>query len=101
MRESYALKSQSHDPYTPTYMEALSGENADENFKAMDDEIQSIMRRDTWEIVLRKSISDKNMLPGTWSFNCKRETDWKIRKFKAQYFVIGDVQKRFLLPLGE
>ena len=25
MRESYALKSQSHDPDTPTYMESLSG----------------------------------------------------------------------------
>ena len=27
MRESYALNTQSHDPGTPTYMEALSGEN--------------------------------------------------------------------------
>ena len=39
MRESYALKTQSHDPDTPTYMEALSGENLEEYFKAMDDEI--------------------------------------------------------------
>ena len=53
------------------------------------------MIRDTWEIVLRrKSISDQNMHPGTWSFNFKRETDWKIRKFKARYFVRGDAQKR-------
>ena len=37
MRESYALKTQSHDPDTPTYMEALSGENLEEYFKAMDD----------------------------------------------------------------
>ena len=29
MRESYALKTQSHDPDTPTYTEALSGENAE------------------------------------------------------------------------
>ena len=28
MRESYALKNQSHDTDTPTYMEALSGENS-------------------------------------------------------------------------
>ena len=27
LRESYALKTQSHDPDTPTYMEGLSGEN--------------------------------------------------------------------------
>ena len=27
MRETYAIKTQIHDPDTPTYMEALSGEN--------------------------------------------------------------------------
>ena len=66
MRESYYLKTQSHDPDTPTYMEALSGENLEEYFKAMDDEIQSLMRRDTWEIISRNSVADHNMLPGTW-----------------------------------
>ena len=65
MRENYALKTQSHDPDTPTYMEALSGENSEEYFKAMDDEIQSLTIRDTWEIVLRKSVADHNVLPGT------------------------------------
>ena len=47
MRESYVIKSQSHDPDTPTYMEALSRKILEEYFKAMDDEIKSIMRRDT------------------------------------------------------
>ena len=54
MIEYYALKNQSHDPDTPTYMEALSGESSEEYFKAMDDEIQSLMIRYTWEIVSRK-----------------------------------------------
>ena len=39
IREYYALKTQSHDPDTPTYIEELSGENSEEYFKAMDDEI--------------------------------------------------------------
>ena len=47
MRESYVLKSQSHYPNTPTYIEALPGENAEEYFKAMDDEIQSLVRKET------------------------------------------------------
>ena len=94
MRESYVLKSQSqnpdalqpgyainvsyerilcyqdprHDPDTPTYMEALSGDKSEEYFKAMDYEIQILMRRDTWEIVSRESVADKNVLPGTWYF---------------------------------
>ena len=46
-RNSYAIKTQSHDPDTPTYMEALSGENSEEYFKSMDDEILSLMRRYT------------------------------------------------------
>ena len=40
-----------------------SYENMDKYFKAMDDEIQSLMRRDTWEIVSKKSVADHNMLP--------------------------------------
>ena len=85
MRESYALKTQSHDTDTPTYMEELSGENPEEYFKAMYDEIQSLMRKETWEIVSRKSVADNNMLPGTWYFKCKRKPDWTIRKFNARY----------------
>ena len=94
MKESYVLKSQIQDPDTSTYMEALSGENSEEYFKAMDDEIQSLTRRETWEIVSRESVADHNVLPGTWYFKCKRKTDWKIREFKALYCVIRDVQKR-------
>ena len=59
----------------------------------MDDEIQFFMRRDTWEIVSRKSVADHNMLPGTWSLKCNRKYDWKISKFKERYCVRGDIQK--------
>ena len=76
-------------------MEALSGENLDEYFKEMNDEIQGLMRRDKWKIVSSKSVADQNVLPGTWFFECKRKPDRKFRKFKAQYCVRGDVQKRF------
>ena len=94
MRESYALKTQRHYPDTPTYMEASSGENLEEYFKSMDDEIQSLTRRDRWEIFLRNSVADHNVLPGTWSFKCKRKPDWTIRKSKALYCLRGDIQKR-------
>ena len=56
-------------------MEALSGENSEEYFKVMDDNIQSLMRRDIWEIVSRKSVADHNVFPGTWSLKCKRKSD--------------------------
>ena len=60
----------------------------------MDDEIQSIMRREIWDIVSRKSVADHNVIPGTCYFKCNRKTYWKIIKFKAPYCVRGDVQKR-------
>ena len=63
MIEYYVLKSQSHDTDTLTYTEALSGENAEEYFKAMYDEIQSITRRDTWEIVSSKSVAYHYVIP--------------------------------------
>ena len=47
MRNYYGIKSQNHDPDTPTYMKVLSGEHADEYHKTMDYEIQSLMRRYT------------------------------------------------------
>ena len=50
MKESYVLKTQIHNPDNPTYMEALSVENAEEYYKAMYDEIHSLIRRYTWEI---------------------------------------------------
>ena len=68
-------------------------ENTDEYFKAMDDEIQILMGRDTWKIVSRKSVADQNVILGTWYFKCKRKPDWKIRKSKARYCVRGDIQK--------
>ena len=52
------------------------------------------MRRDTWEIVLRKSIDDHNVLPVTWSFKYNRKPDWTIRKFKALDCVMWYFQKR-------
>ena len=69
-----------------------SNENTDEYFRAMDDEIQSLMIRYTWEIVSRKSVADHNMIPGTWSLKFKKKSDYTIRKFKARYYVRGDIQ---------
>ena len=93
-REYYVLKTQSHDPDTQTYMEALSGKNLEEYFKAMGNEIQSLVKRDIWEIISRNPVADHNVISGTWSFKCKRKLDRKIGKFKARYFVRGDIQKR-------
>ena len=66
----------------------------DEYCKVVDDEIWSLMRRSTFEVVPMKSVADKNLLPGTCYFKYKGKTDWTIRKFKAYYCMRGYIQKR-------
>ena len=43
---------------------------------------------------LRNSIADHYLTPRTRYFKCKSKSDWTIRKFKSQYFIIRDIQKR-------
>ena len=80
MREYYVLKYQRYDPDTPMYMEALSSGHGYEYYKVMDDEIQSLVKRNTWDIVSIKSVADYNVLPRTSSFKCMEKYDWTIRK---------------------
>ena len=75
MRESYVLKYQSHDTDTPTYMETLSGENAEEYSKVVDGEIQILMRRYAWDIVSGNSVADQIIITVTLSFKFKRTPD--------------------------
>ena len=63
--EYFVIKYQTHDPDTPSYMEALPVEHTDEYYDAIDDEIRSITRMDTRKVVSMKSVADKNVLPGT------------------------------------
>ena len=60
----------------------------------MDEEIKSLMRMETCEIVSRNSVADQNVLPGTWPFKCKRKPDCTSMKFKTQYCVRLYIKKR-------
>ena len=60
----------------------------------MDDKIQSLMIRNTWDIVPRKSAYDKIVLPGTCPFKGKRKPDWTVINFMEHYFVRWYSQKR-------
>ena len=96
MRESFSLRYLNHNTDTPTYMEALTGEHADEYYKAIDDEIHSLMITYKWEVIPRNSVSCHNVLPGTCSSKCKRKPDCNIKTSKARYCVIGCILKRLL-----
>ena len=51
LNESYSYLAQGQDPDVPVYWDALTGDEAEEWFKAMDTEIQSLVECGTWDVV--------------------------------------------------
>ena len=98
---SYAAKPK-HDPDTPSYVEAMSGEQSEDYWRAMQEEISALVKRNTWEILPRSQCPiGTNVVPGTWAFRCKRRPDGSFRKFKARWCVRGDLEKKINGKRGE
>ena len=58
----------------------------------MDDEVKSLIKKETWEAVPSNFVADHQVLSVTWYFKYKSKTDGNIIKFKALFCVIRDVQ---------
>ena len=82
------------DPDLPNYKEAMSGDYAQEFKHAMNQELESLVKRDTWSLVPR---GDHKTIPGTWAFRIKRKPDGSLNKFKARFCVRGDLQQKYNL----
>ena len=67
----------------------------------MDIQIESLILRCTWKVVLRRSTKYKGAVTSTWDFKCKWKPYGTIRKYKVRFFVGGNVKKRVLIePLS-
>ena len=51
-----------YDPDTPSYMEAMSGDNAEDYWVTMKREIDSLVRCQTWNIVPRSSCAPNALI---------------------------------------
>ena len=73
------------DPDTPTYREAVFGENGEEYWKGMKSEIEVLTKRQTWEVLPRTSVPKGEVIvPGTWIFRCKRRpAGWFVSKVQV------------------
>jgi transposase InsO family protein len=67
-----------------TYDEAIKDEGWSE---AMNKEIESIIKNQTWEVVDRPA--DKVPITGMWIYKIKREADGKVKKLKARIVARG------------
>jgi hypothetical protein len=88
----YAATKKRKDPDTPDYALAMSGEDKEAYLLAMQNEIEELKKKDTWQVVPRINATGKNILPSTWAFKKKRYPDGRARKHKARFCCRGDRQ---------
>lgn len=83
------------DPLEPkSYEEAMNGPFAAEFEEAMEDELDSHDKNNTWMLCTKRSLpSVKSILKGRWVFKAKRNADGKVIKFKARWVVKGFLQQ--------
>ena len=74
----------------PSYHQAMNGPDREGYHNAMDIEIETLVGKDSWEVVDR--TDEMNVLNSKWAFKCKRYPDGSIRKLKARFCVRGDQQ---------
>jgi hypothetical protein len=86
------------DPDTPTYQEAMNGQDREEFEAAMstkikDLEIKELEDHKTWIAIPKSKVpKDARVLPSTWVFQIKQFPDGLKRKYKARLCVRGDRQ---------
>lgn len=90
---AYAAKVKKHDPDNPTYMEAMSGNDAQYYIEAMQQEVLALLQQRTWIRIDRRTVPvGQKILKGTWAFKLKRLPDGTPLKYKARYCCRGDMQ---------
>ena len=103
-RHPSAFKSSTkkNDPDSPNIVQALSGQYRDKFLEAMKLEIDELEGHNTWEVMWRSDIKEKqqadgtfkkpDILPSTWAYKVKRFTSGLLRKIKARFCARGDRQ---------
>jgi len=85
----------SSEPYEPrTYRGAVSGGDAKQWEKSMEDEVNSLTENHTWDLVDRPK--DRAVLTGKWVYKHKRGSNGEILRYKSRWVVRGFEQREGL-----
>ena len=79
------------DPDSPTFHQAMSGDEADKYIEAMKEEVTNLKRMNTWVLVDRQA--HMKVLKGTWAFKLKRTPDGVAYRYRSRFCVRGDQQE--------
>ena len=74
----YAALARKLDPDNPRYHQAMASADSNTFKEAMVVEIKALTSKKTWTLVPRLSLSDTNVLPGTWAFKRKLFPDGRL-----------------------
>jgi hypothetical protein len=85
----YAAKRKA-DPDMPTFHDAMKGDDAEHYLEAMIIEVASLLAQKTWKSTPR-SLASK-VIKSTLVFKLKRLPDGTPSKYKARFYVRGDLQ---------
>lgn len=88
---SLALASIIYKNDPQTFEEAMKSDNSKEWFKAMQEELNSLNKNDTYDIV--SLPNDKKPISCRWIFRIKKNIDGSIDRFKARLVARGYSQK--------
>ena len=88
-----ALKAKAKsDPDTYNWDEAMRSPYVNEFLESALEEIESLVKHNTWEEVPKCTATGK-IIPSQWVFRIKRSPDGEIRKFKGRCVLRGDQQE--------
>ena len=93
---TFAAKTAGSSPDEPTYLEAMSGDEAEQYWDACLEEVLNMEKRKVWEVVDRSAAeaAGEKVVPSTWAFKRKRTPSGIIKKYKSRLCIRGDIQKK-------
>ena len=77
-----------HDPDTPTFHQAMAGDDPDKYIEAMKEEITNLQQMKTWDLVNHEP--SMKVLTGTWAFRLKHTPDGDTYRYRSRFCVSGD-----------
>uniref|UniRef100_A0A6V7M0T8 Integrase catalytic domain-containing protein n=1 Tax=Bracon brevicornis TaxID=1563983 RepID=A0A6V7M0T8_9HYME len=87
----YSSENETPEEVPRTVEEALSGVYAEQWRKAMDEEMESLSKNETWD--LEPKSANKNVIGCKWVFTIKRHADGSPKRFKARLVAQGFSQR--------
>ena len=89
--DRYVAKLAKEESEPRSAKEALLSENKEEWKKSMDDEIESLKKNNTWDVVPKPP--DANIVSCKWVFKTKRNAEGNVERHKARLVARGFSQK--------